>query len=229
MTSSVSHLQLVRQQILRAEQKWKRNSNSVTLLAVSKTRGADELEILISQGQLEFGENYLQEALEKQALLTSTKLVWHFIGSLQSNKTRLIAEHFDWVHSIERLKIASRLNEHRPSHLAPLNVLIQVNVSLESSKSGILQDQLLPLADEINQLPNLRLRGIMGLPVPATEFTAQLKQCEILNKLFIQLKQSGEHIDTLSMGTSNDYEAAISAGATMVRLGTAIFGKRPIQ
>ncbi len=226
MTSSVSNLQAVRQQIQHAEQQWKRHSDTVMLLAVSKTRSAAELETVIAQGQREFGENYLQEALEKQALLRNTKLIWHFIGSIQSNKTRLIAEHFDWVHSVERLKIATRLNEHRPSHLAPLNVLIQVNVSRESSKSGVLQHQLLSLTNEIRQLPNLRLRGIMGLPAPASEFAKQLEQCEILSKLFSQLKQSSEHIDTLSMGTSSDYEAAIAAGSTIVRIGTAIFGKR---
>jgi len=224
MNSAVSNLQIVRQQISQAAQQSKRSSDSVTLLAVSKTRSAAELKKSIQQGQLEFAENYLQEALEKQASLNNTQLVWHFIGSIQSNKTRLIAEHFDWVHSVERLKIASRLSQQRPAHLPPLNILIQVNISQEDSKSGILQDQLLSLAAEIDHLPHLRLRGIMGMPAPATEFDDQLKQCESLASLFNKLKQSLKTIDTLSMGTSNDYQAAIAAGSTMVRIGTAIFG-----
>ncbi|VAW79645.1 UPF0001 protein YggS [hydrothermal vent metagenome] len=226
MNNIAVNLQAVQQQIYQAEQQSKRERCSVKLLAVSKTRSANELETVIKQGQIDFGENYLQEALDKQIQLNNSQVIWHFIGSIQSNKTKAIAENFSWVHSVDRLKIASRLNEQRPPHLSPLNILVQINVSLEHSKSGILQHQLMSLATEIEQLPHLRLRGIMGLPAPTTKFSEQQKQCETLASLYNQLKQSQKTIDTLSMGTSNDYQAAIAAGSTMVRIGTAIFGPR---
>ncbi len=226
MNNTATNLHAVQQQINQAEQQSARELYSVKLLAVSKTRSAEELETVIKQGQLDFGENYLQEALDKQAHLNNSKIIWHFIGSIQSNKTKAISENFSWVHSVDRLKIAARLNQQRPPHLPPLNILIQINVSLEHSKSGILQHQLMSLATEIESLSHLRLRGIMGLPTPTTKLVEQQKQCAALADLYNQLKQSHEYIDTLSMGTSNDYPAAIAAGSTMVRIGTALFGPR---
>lgn len=227
MSNTDSRLAQVKQRISDAEKKWNRKPASVALLAVSKTRRADELEKVIAQGQCEFGENYLQEALDKIAALKHhNHLIWHFIGSIQSNKSRPIAEHFDWVHSIDRLKIASRLSQQRPVNKAPLNILLQVNISHEASKSGINEDSLLSLASDIDQLPGLCLRGIMGLPAPATSFEAQRQQCDQLLDLYLQLQNKFSSIDTLSMGTSNDFEAAIASGSTMVRIGTAIFGER---
>jgi len=227
MTETPTKLQQVRQQISKAEQDWNREPDSVQLLAVSKTRSVDELKLTIDEGQSEFGENYIQEAMEKIAALQETpELIWHFIGSIQSNKTRPIAEHFDWVHSIDRLKIATRLSEQRPADKPPLNVLVQINISEEASKSGIDSQHFLTLAKDIQALPNLTLRGIMGLPAPAEGFDAQRQQCDKLFQLYQQLQQQNDNIDTLSMGTTNDLEAAIAAGSTMVRIGTAIFGPR---
>ena len=227
MSNTDSRLAQVKHQISEAEKKWNRIPGSVALLAVSKTRRADELEKIIAQGQRAFGENYLQEALDKIiALQHHNNLIWHFIGKIQSNKTRPIAEYFDWVHSIDRLKIATRLSQQRPADKAPLNILLQINTSHEASKSGINEDSLLSLASDINQLPGLCLRGIMGLPAPATSFEAQRQQCDQLTDLYLQLQNNFSDIDTLSMGTSNDFEAAIASGSTMVRIGTAIFGAR---
>ena len=217
----------VRHQIGELAARYNRDPDSIRLLAVSKTRGVNELTPAIREHQVEFGENYVQEAVEKIALLQQhPELIWHFIGAVQSNKTRLIAEHFDWVHSVDRLKIAQRLSDQRPATLPPLNVLIQVNVSHESSKSGIDKDQLRQLATDIESLPGLCLRGIMGLPAPATEFEVQRQQCLQLASLYKQVQEIASKADTLSMGTSNDFEAAISAGSTLLRIGTAIFGKR---
>lgn len=206
-----------------------RAPSAAALLAVSKTKPASMIRQAWQLGQREFGENYLQEALEKQAELADLEgLVWHFIGPLQSNKTRSVAEHFDWVHSVDRLKIAQRLNEQRPTHLAPLNICLQVNISYEDSKAGVLPEELETLAREVATLPNLRLRGLMAIPAPAKTLAAQRQPLaalrETLTTLQSQLPEAP--LDTLSMGMSDDLEAAVLEGATLVRLGTAIFGAR---
>lgn len=204
-----------------------RTTDSVNLLAVSKTRSADEILQAYHAGQLDFGENYLQEALDKQQLLHHYKLVWHFIGPIQSNKTRAIAENFDWVHSVDRFKIAKRLSDQRPENTSPLNICLQVNVSEESSKSGILLPDLPQLAAEIIELPRLRLRGLMAIPARiAHDETRQRIPFRILKETVEQLQKQGYSVDTLSMGMTDDLEAAIAEGATWIRLGRAIFGKR---
>lgn len=210
----------------------KRNTDTAQLLAVSKTKPASLLRVAWNSGQRAFGENYLQEALDKQQALSDlTDIEWHFIGPIQSNKTRAIAEHFTWVHTVERDKIARRLSEQRPAACDPLNVCLQVNVSGEASKAGIAPEELMPLADIVMALPNLNLRGLMTIPAPcgpdASEETkrAPFRQLhEMLNQLQARYPQAC--IDTLSMGMSADLEAAIDEGATLVRLGTAIFGAR---
>ncbi|MGP9686799.1 YggS family pyridoxal phosphate-dependent enzyme [Halomonas sp. AOP25-F1-15] len=206
-----------------------RAPNAAALLAVTKTKPAAMIRQAWQLGQREFGENYLQEALEKQAELADLEgLVWHFIGPLQSNKTRAVAEHFDWVHSVDRLKIAQRLNKQRPAHLAPLNICLQVNISHEDSKAGVLPEELEALAREVATLPNLRLRGLMAIPAPAETLAAQRQPLaalrEALTALQSQLPETP--LDTLSMGMSDDLEAAVLEGATLVRLGTSIFGAR---
>lgn len=206
-----------------------RSHDAAKLLAVSKTKPAVMIRNAWQLGQREFGENYLQEALEKQTELTDLDgIVWHFIGPLQSNKTRAVAEHFDWVHSVDRLKIAKRLSEQRPTHLAPLNICLQVNISREDSKAGVLPEELEALAREVATLPNLRLRGLMAIPAPAEGVDAQRQPLAALREIFTTLQRSlpGTPLDTLSMGMSDDLEAAILEGATLVRLGTAIFGAR---
>ncbi len=211
-----------------------RAPESVQLLAVSKTFGADAVLEAMQAGQTLFGENYLQEAIDKivavAAAAPQTALQWHFIGPIQSNKTRPIAEHFDWVHTLEREKIAQRLSQQRPSTLAPLNVCLQVNISGEASKSGVAPAELRELAQQVAALPNLRLRGLMALPEPAAEFEQQRVAFRALRLLYEQLQADGLALDTLSMGMSGDMRAAIVEGATMVRVGSAIFGSRkPIQ
>ena len=206
-----------------------RAQDAAQLLAVSKTKPAAMIRQAWQLGQREFGENYLQEALEKQTELADLDgVVWHFIGPLQSNKTRSVAEHFDWVHSVDRLKIAKRLNEQRPAHLAPLNICLQVNISHEESKAGVLPEALEALAREVATLPNLHLRGLMAIPAPAEEISAQRQPLAALREAFtaLQISLPDAPLDTLSMGMSNDLEAAILEGATLVRLGTAIFGAR---
>ncbi len=207
-----------------------RAQDAAKLLAVSKTKPAAMIRQAWQLGQREFGENYLQEALEKQTELTDLDgIVWHFIGPLQSNKTRSVAEHFDWVHSVDRLKIAKRLSEQRPAHLAPLNICLQVNISREESKAGVLPEALEELAKEVATLPNLHLRGVMAIPAPAKDISAQRQPLAALREAFTALQSSlpDAPLDTLSMGMSDDLEAAILEGATLVRLGTAIFGARP--
>lgn len=207
-----------------------RAQEAAKLLAVSKTKPAAMIRQAWQLGQREFGENYLQEALEKQTELTDLDgIVWHFIGPLQSNKTRSVAEHFDWVHSVDRLKIAKRLSEQRPAHLAPLNICLQVNISREESKAGVLPEALEELAKEVATLPNLHLRGLMAIPAPAKDISAQRQPLAALREAFTALQSSlpDAPLDTLSMGMSDDLEAAILEGATLVRLGTAIFGARP--
>ncbi|MFJ4065541.1 YggS family pyridoxal phosphate-dependent enzyme [Pseudomonas sp. NPDC089996] len=200
-----------------------RDSASVQLLAVSKTKPAAAIREIHAAGVCDVGENYLQEALAKQEELRDLPLIWHFIGPIQSNKTKAIAEHFDWVHSVDRLKIAQRLSEQRPASLAPLNICLQVNVSGEDSKSGCAPADLPALAKAVAALPNLRLRGLMAIPEPTEDRTAQEAAFASLRQLQESL---GLGLDTLSMGMSHDLEAAIAQGATWVRIGTALFGAR---
>ncbi|HSI54265.1 MAG TPA: YggS family pyridoxal phosphate-dependent enzyme, partial [Ramlibacter sp.] len=198
----------------------------VTLLAVSKTFGPDAVREAFAGGQLAFGENYIQEAVEKMALLQDLPLQWHCIGPIQSNKTRLVATHFDWAHTVDRLKIAERLSQQRPEGMAPLQVCIQVNVDGGATKSGVAPQELPSLAHEVAQLPGIVLRGLMTLPEPAADFAAQKAVHLRARDLFDELRASGLAVDTLSMGMTADLEAAIAAGSTMVRVGTAIFGGR---
>ena len=217
-------LESVRKRIRTAENIYKRKSGSVTLLAVSKTRPPEDLILAFGSGQRDFGENYLKEALLKQGYLVDYPITWHFIGPIQSNKTREIASHFSWVHSIDRLRIATRLSEQRPNHLPPLNVCIQVRVSEETTKSGISIDEVPELAVAISSLSGLRLRGLMTIPHPASDFNEQKRSFRTLRNVLNNLKDLS--LDTLSMGMSGDLEAAIAEGATIVRIGTAIFGPR---
>ena len=205
-----------------------RDPHSVQLLAVSKTRSPDELARLADQGQRHFGENYLQEALDKIQALSGRDLVWHFIGPIQSNKTRDITAHFDWVHSVDRLKIARRLSEQRPAGLAPLNVCIQVNVDNEDTKSGVPLAQVPELAAAMAALPNLRLRGLMAIPRADSE-DHNRQAFRQLAMTLSQLRNTMPALDTLSMGMSADFGVAIEEGATFVRLGTALFGPRPAK
>ena len=216
----------VRARILSALQKVQRDEQSMTLMAVSKTRSAEMIRAAASCGICDVGENYLQEALDKQTELEGTDLVWHFIGPIQSNKTRPIAEHFDWVHSVDRLKIARRLSEQRPSHLPALNICLQLNISDEDSKSGVSTEELPRLARQVSELPQLRLRGIMAIPKACEQFDQQRAIFHRVNQAFSALQQDHPSIDTLSMGMSQDMEAAIAEGANIVRIGTDIFGPR---
>ncbi|MFI8750131.1 YggS family pyridoxal phosphate-dependent enzyme [Vreelandella lionensis] len=218
-----------RERLRRALEDAGRSPTSATLLAVSKTKPAEMLREAWQHGQREFGENYLQEALDKQAALEDLDgIVWHFIGPLQSNKTRAVAEQFAWVHSVDRLKIAKRLSEQRPAALPPLNVCLQVNISREATKSGVLPEDALALAQEIAALPGLALRGLMAIPAPAETLEIQRQPLAALRQLLEELQAALPEapLDTLSMGMSDDLEAAVLEGATLVRLGTAIFGAR---
>ena len=226
MTMIADNLQQVRQRMLQACQQAARSPELVHLLAVSKTFAADAVRQAQAAGQADFGENYIQEAVEKITALRDLPLVWHCIGPIQSNKTRLVAEHFDWVHTVDRLKIAQRLSEQRPSGLAPLQVCIQVNIDGGETKAGVAPDDALALAKEVAALPRLRLRGLMCIPEPATDFVAACAVFAGARALFDQLNSAGLGLDTLSMGMSSDLEAAIHSGSTMVRVGSAIFGKR---
>jgi pyridoxal phosphate enzyme (YggS family) len=221
-------LQAVDAQIVAAARNAGRNPSDIALLAVSKTFGPDAVLEAYAAGQRAFGENYLQEALEKVAALKdrAPDIEWHFIGPLQSNKTRPVAEHFSWVHSVDRLKIAQRLSEQRPPGLAPLNICLQVNVSGEASKSGCAPHDLPALAHAVAALPNLRLRGLMAIPEPAATEAAQRLPLRALRMLAEQMRGDGLALDTLSMGMSADLAAAVAEGATMVRIGSAIFGER---
>ncbi len=196
------------------------------LLAVSKTFPVEDLRAAIAAGQRRFGESYLDEALEKIAELREEGLEWHFIGPIQSNKTRKIAEHFDWVQSVDRLKIAQRLSEQRPEHLPPLNICLQVNTSQEASKSGMTVSELQAMVREVSQLPRLRLRGLMAIPARTADFAEQRAAFAELRQLQSDLIRQGYPLDTLSMGMSGDIEAAIAEGSTLVRVGTGIFGER---
>lgn len=230
MSSIQQNLELITSQIASAQQKCGRAPGSVQLLAVSKTKPVEAILEAAAAGQRAFGENYVQEGCDKVQFFATQhpelNLEWHFIGPLQSNKTRLIAEHFDWMHTIDRAKIAQRLSEQRPAHLPPLQVLIQVNTSGEASKSGISAQELFPLAELISALPGLTLRGLMSIPENVTDYQSQLAAFQQLEALQQQLADKFDGIDTLSMGMSGDMEAAIEAGSTIVRIGTAIFGQR---
>lgn len=206
-----------------------RESTEVTLLAVSKTRSADEIRQAYHQGLCCFGENYVQEAREKMLELSDLPIEWHFIGPIQSNKTRQIAESVSWVHSVDRLKIAKRLSEQRPANLPVLNICLQVNIDDEQNKSGCHPDEALKLARDIAKLPNLRLRGLMAIPAPTSDPVKQRQAFKAVAALSEKLKDAGIALDTLSMGMSSDLESAIAEGSTLVRVGTALFGERPAK
>ena len=220
------NLQSVHERIVQACNSCGRHDALPVLLAVSKTFDAAAVREAFTAGQTAFGENYIQEGVEKIAALRDLPLVWHCIGPIQSNKTRLVAAHFDWVHSVDRLKIAERLNDQRPVDLAPLNVCIQVNIDGSDSKSGVEPEAVLELTQQIQSLPRLRLRGLMTIPAPAPDFAAACIPHQKAHALFVQLQAAGVPLDTLSMGMSGDLEAAIHSGSTMVRVGSAIFGGR---
>ena len=220
------NLKTIRAQIKALEQKYARQPDSVQLLAVSKTRPIEDIYASFAEDQYHFGENYLQDALSKIENMSEQAIQWHFIGPIQSNKTRQIAESFNWVHTIDRLKIAQRLNDQRSIEQKPLNVCIQVNVSEEESKSGVKIEEALPLAKQISQLPNICLRGLMTIPAATNDFESQRQAFRLLRELKEEIQSQGIELDTLSMGMSNDMEAAIAEGSTIVRIGTAIFGKR---
>jgi pyridoxal phosphate enzyme (YggS family) len=227
MTTIGDNLQSVRTRIATACSAAGRGADSVTLLAVSKTFGPEAVREAHAAGQTAFGENYIQEAVEKIALLQDLSLQWHCIGPIQSNKTRLVAAHFDWAHTVDRLKIAQRLSEQRPEGLAPLQVCIQVNIDGGATKAGVAPGEALALAREVAALPRLALRGIMTIPEPSPDTAAQLAVHQRARALFDALCAAGLPLDTLSMGMTADLEAAVQAGSTMVRVGTAIFGGRP--
>ena len=229
MTTLEQRLGQVRQRIVQACVGAGRDPAGVSLLAVSKLQPAQAVRQALQAGQCAFGENYVQEALDKMAALADLRglIQWHLIGPLQSNKTRAVAEAFDWVHSVDRLKIAQRLSDQRPAGLPPLNVCLQVNTSGEDSKSGAQPDEVPQLAAAVAALPRLRLRGLMAIPEPAQGLQAQQAPHRALRLLQEALRRQGLVLDTLSMGMSDDLEAAIAEGSTMVRVGTAIFGPRP--
>jgi len=224
MTIISDSLQAIQASILHAKQVAGR-TDEIKLVAVSKAQPADKLREAYMAGQRAFGENYVQEAIAKQTYLQDCNIEWHFIGPIQSNKTQLIAQHFDWVHSVDRLKIASRLNDARPDTLTPLNICIQINSSEESSKSGADAASIADLAKQISQMPKLKLRGIMAIPAPTKDLAKQREQFKIVADILNALQQDLD-LDTLSIGMSDDYVAAIQEGATIVRIGSAIFGAR---
>ena len=223
------NLQQVRGRLARACEQAGRPVQRVTLLVVSKTFGAESVQAAVAAGEHRFGENYVAEGVEKITALAAlrARLEWHMIGPLQSNKTRVVAEHFDWVHSVDRLKIAQRLSEQRPGHLPPLQVCLQVNISGEASKSGLPMDAVAGVAQAVASLPRLALRGLMAIPEPAAQYEAQRAPHRALRELLSRLQSGGlATLDTLSMGMSADLEAAVAEGTTIVRVGSAIFGAR---
>lgn len=225
-SSPAERLHAVQRRIADAAAEAGRDAATVRLLAVSKTFGDADVRALADAGQRAYGENYVQEALEKQAALRDLPLEWHFIGPIQSNKTRAISENFSWVHSVDRLKVADRLSAQRSPGLPPLQVCIEVNVSGEASKGGVVVAELPMLAEAVSKLPGLRLRGLMAIPAPATGMAAQRAAFRQVRMAFDALRARGLALDTLSMGMSADLEAAILEGATIVRIGTALFGER---
>jgi len=227
MSLPAERLKKVQQSIDEATKKADREIDDIRLIAVSKTKPAEDIEQVYLAGQREFGENYLQEAIDKVTQLAHLPdIKWHFIGAIQSNKTRPIAEHFDWVHSVERIKVARRLGEQRPDDKPPLNICLQVNICDEKNKAGIALDDVAELAKEVSQISNIRLRGLMAIPLNTTDPEQQRYHFKQLRNCLDQLNKTGFQLDTLSMGMSNDMEAAIAEGATMIRIGTAIFGER---
>ena len=231
MTTIEGNLQQVRQRLSRACAAAGRDVNTVTLLAVSKTFGPDDVVAAVAAGQRAFGENYIQEGVEKvlalQALLPGQALEWHCIGPVQSNKTRLVAAHFDWLHSVDRLKIAQRLSEQRSEDRAPLQVCLQVNIDGGANKSGVAPDELPALAHAVAALPRLNLRGLMCIPEPSEDVALQRAAFRRVRELLEDLRAQGLVLDTLSMGMSDDLESAVAEGSTLVRVGRAVFGHRP--
>jgi hypothetical protein len=226
MSAIQSRLNAVRQRIRQAEQTYRREAGSVQLLAVSKTRSAEDIRQAVAAGQCCFGESYLQEALDKMEQLRDLGLEWHFIGRIQGNKTRAIAENFDWVHSIDSLRQIRRLNDQRPARLAPLKICLQIKIDDEESKSGISPGEVRGLIEALPDYPRLALQGLMTLPAPAAQLDAQRLPFRRLRQLRDKLATAGLPLTTLSMGMTDDLEAAIAEGATLVRIGTAIFGAR---
>jgi len=228
MTKIRDKLQIIGAEIKEAAQQYQHNVDDIQLLAVSKRHSVEAIQSAYDAGQTSFGENYVQELLEKAQKLADLDISWHFIGPLQSNKTKQVAEVADWVHTIDRFKIAQRLNDQRPENLPPLSICIQINISGEASKSGVSVDELEELARKIVKLPRLRLRGLMVIPAPSDDFESQRATFAKVSKIKDTLNQQGYNLDTLSMGMSGDMKAAIAEGATIVRIGTAIFGARDV-
>jgi pyridoxal phosphate enzyme (YggS family) len=224
MNMITQHFEHIRAQIKQAEATWQRQSGSVLLLAVSKTMSELVIAKAYNTGQRHFGENYLQEAIHKQKRLSAFDISWHFIGPVQSNKTRAIAQNFSWVHSVDNTKIAKRLSDQRPDYLPPLNICLQVNISEEVNKAGIKLDELGDLCAQVEKLPNLRLRGVMAIPENSSNFEQQRLPYRTLHNAVLQLQKP--ELDTFSYGMSGDLQAAIAEGASIVRIGTALFGKR---
>lgn len=226
MTDICDNIRIVKDRIHTAARRFGRPPQSVSLLAVSKTWPEQAVREAWRCGQRAFGENYVNELIDKARLLAELNIEWHFIGHLQSNKSRAVAETAAWVHGIDRYSIAQRLSRQRGADRVPLQVCLQVNLSAEPSKSGVQPDQALPLLHMVRDLPNLQVRGLMSIPEPATDFAAQRAAFARLRELFDNANREGLHLDTLSMGMSGDLEAAVAEGATIVRVGTAIFGER---
>ena len=230
MNTVQDNLLNIKNEIKKIAKECGRDPNTIQLIAVSKTKPVEQIMEAINAGQLAFGENYVQEGIEKiqyfKKNMPNNDLIWHFIGPLQSNKSKLVAEHFDWMHTIDRFKIAQRLSDQRPNHMAKLNVLIQVNISQEASKSGVKPEEVADLVKQIVTLPNLNLRGLMAIPEIENDYDKQLNVFTKMQQLLQSLQKDYPFMDTLSMGMSGDMQAAIVAGSTMVRIGTAIFGAR---
>jgi len=226
MNNIEKNLAGVHQQIEQAAIDYNRPPGDITLLAVSKKKPAADIRLAYQSGQRDFGENYLQEAQLKMAELADLDIVWHFIGPIQSNKTKALATSFDWVHCVDRLKVAQRLNDQRPESMPPLNICIQVNADLEASKSGVAAAEVVGLAESMRIMPSIRLRGLMTIPAQRVDFESQREPFNLLARLLGDLQQRGFDCDTLSMGMSHDMQAAIAEGSTLLRIGTAIFGER---
>lgn len=226
VTNLATNYQSLLEAISKYEKRYQRNEHDVQLLAVSKTRSIDEIRAIATLGQKHFAENYVQEAVDKIAKITDIGLTWHFIGPIQKNKTRLIAKNFHWVQSVDREIIAIRLSDQRPENMPNLNVCLQINIDNESSKSGIRRDQAIALAKVVHELPNLTLRGLMVIPAATDDIQQQTAAFAKMASLLDELKQHNFDVDTLSMGMSNDFEAAIASSSTMIRIGTALFGPR---
>ena len=221
-----NNLTKIRKKITATEKQFGRKENSVCLIAVSKTRKINEIIMAINENQRHFGENYCQEAIEKIKVITQPNVIWHFIGPIQSNKTKQIAHYFDWVHTVDRIKIARRLDEMRPDNMAPLNICIQVNTSGEATKSGLSINEVEDFINELKHFKRLKIRGLMSLPEIKPSFDEQRNSFSLLKKVLHELGADNPELDTLSIGTTQDMEAAIAEGATCVRIGTAVFGPR---